>query len=333
MKDKADAIAGVTRDAVMAVNDKRAAAFDTMVAKTCMVLDSRAPIRYKTLAAMPDGIGGLLAEAIADGTDLRTIAEALMREVPKAYFETRDAYNPENSLMDSSFREQKNFLDRATLGNGVERVLYSMNDAMPCLSPFVVDDYVLDIRDLLPALNAAAKKADGKGWPIDRHIAAFVGARANFDVERQMSDLTLPDPERAAMAMLNLLAVIQWRLGQGGLQGLATWVGGLMQPSVNSFHSRERRKLIEREIPRIARDGNLVELARLLDSPEERTKDAHEFTEARTEWLAAQREIADIEEGRSNNAKALRFAQQLAALVSVTISLITVVLLLMARLL
>ncbi|HXP96101.1 MAG TPA: protein kinase family protein, partial [Telmatospirillum sp.] len=167
----------------------------------------------------------------------------------------------------------------------------------------------------------------------DRHIAAFIGARANFDVERQMSDLTLPDPERAAMAMLNLLAVIQWRLGQGGLQGLATWVGGLMQPSVNSFHNRERRKLIEKEIPRIARDGNLVELARLLDSPEERTKDAHEFTEARTEWLAAQREIANIEEGRSNNEKALRFAQQLAALVSVTISLITVVLLLLARLL
>ncbi|HXP96795.1 MAG TPA: hypothetical protein VN809_08795, partial [Telmatospirillum sp.] len=162
MKDKADAIAGVTREAVMAVNDKRAAAFDTMVAKTCMVLDSRAPIRYKTLAAMPDGIGGLLAEAIADGTDLRTIAEALMREVPKGYFETRDAYNPENSLMDSSFREQKNFLDRATLGNGVERVLYSMNDAMPCLSPLIVDDYVLDIRDLLPALNAATKKVDGK---------------------------------------------------------------------------------------------------------------------------------------------------------------------------
>jgi hypothetical protein len=332
LKDKADAIGGVTREAVMAVNDKRAAAFDTMVAKACMVLDGRAPIRYKTLAAMPDGIGALLAVAIAEGTDIRIIAEALMREVPKAYFETRDAYSPENSMMEASYRDQKVFLDRASLGNGIERVLYELNESVPCLSPFLIDDYVLDIRDLLPALNVAAKKTDGKGWPVDRHIAAFIGARANFEVERQMADLMQPDPERAAVGMLNLLALIQWRLGQGGLSGLATWVGALMQPAVNTFHNRDRRKAIEKEIPRLSREGNLVELSRLLDAPEERTKDAHGFTEARTEWLTAQRQIADIEAGRSNNTKAIRFAQQLAALISVTISLITVLLLLLKRL-
>lgn len=331
-KDKADAIAAVTRDAVMAVNEKRTAAFDTMVAKACMVLDSRAPIRYKTLAAMPDGIGGLLAMAMADGTELRIIAEAVMREVPKGYFETREAYSPENSMMEALFREQKAFLDRATLGNGIERVLYELNDAMPCISPFTVDDYVLDIRDLLPALNAAAKKVDGKNWPIDRHVAAFIGARANFDMERQMGDLVLPDPDRAVMGMLNLLALIQWRLGQGGLQGLATWVGTLMQPAISSFHSREKRAEIEKEIPRMAREGSLVELSRLLDAPEERAQDSHGFAEARAVWAAAQREIKDIEAGRTNSAKAIRFAQQLAALISMTIALITVLLLLLTRL-
>ncbi len=331
-KDKADAVGEITRDAVMAVNEKRTAAFDTMVAKTCMVLDSRAPIRYKSMAAMPDGIGGLLAVAMAEGTEVRIIAEALMREVPKGYFSTREAYSPENSMMEALFRDQKAYLDRATLGNGIERVLYEMNEGMPCLSPFTIDDYVLDIRDLLPALNAAAKKADGKSWPIDRHVAAFIGARANFDMERQMGDLTLPDPDRAAMGMLNLLALIQWRLGQGGLQGLATWVGVLMQPAINSFHNREKRAAIEKEIPRMARDGSLVELSRLLDAPDERAQDTHGFQEARAAWAEAQREIRDIEAGRSDNARAIRFAQQLAALISMTIALITVLLLLLARL-
>ncbi len=332
LKDKADAIAGVTRDAVMAVNEKRTAAFDNMVAKTCMVLDGRAPIRYKTLAAMPDGIGGLLAMAMAEGKDVRTIAEAMMREVPKGYFETREAYSPENSMMEAMFREQKAFLERGSLGNGIERVLYEMNEAMPCISPLTIDDYVLDIRDLLPALNAAAKKADGKNWPVDRHVAAFIVARANFDMERQMGDLIQPDPDRAAMGMLNLLALIQWRLGQGGLQGLATWVGSMMLPAVNSFHSRDKRAEIEKEIPRMARDGSLVELSRLLDAPEERSQDSRGFAEARATWSDAQREIRDIEEGRSDNTKAIRFAQQLAALISMSIALITVLLLLLARL-
>ncbi|PKU26453.1 hypothetical protein CWS72_00990 [Telmatospirillum siberiense] len=330
-KDKADAVSGVLRDAVMTVNEKRTAAFDLMVAKTCMLLDGRAPIRYKSVAAMPDGIGGLLAVAMVEGTEVKFIVETIVREAPKGYFETREAYSPENSIMATLYRDQKGFLERASIGNGIERVLYELNESMPCMSPFTVEDYVLDIRDLLPALNAAAKKVDAKTWPIDRHVAAFIGARANFDMERQMGDLTLPDPDRSVMGMLNLLALIQWRLGQGGLQGLATWVGTLLQPAINSYHSRERRAHIEKEIPRLAREGSLVELSRLLDAPEERAQDAHGFAEARATWASAQREIKDIEEGRVNNTKAIRFAQQLAALISMAIAFVTVVLLLLSR--
>lgn len=332
LKDKADAVAGITRDAVMSVNEKRTAAFDLMVAKTCMILDGQAPIRYKTVAAMPDGIGGLLAVAVYEGTEVRTIAETLMRGVPKGYFDTREAYSPENSMMATMYNEQKNFLDRVSIGSGVERVLYELNDSMPCLSPFTIEDYVLDIRDLLPALNTAAKKVDGKTWPIDRHVAAFIAARANFDIERQLGDLSLPDPEHSVMGMLNLLALIQWRLGQTGLQGLTSWVGGLLQPAVQSFHSREKRAQIEKEIPRLAKEGNLVELSRLLDAPEERALDSHGFAEARAEWAVAQREIQDIEEGRTNNARAIRFGQQLAALISMGIAFVTVVLLMLSRL-
>lgn len=331
-KDKADAVAAVLRDAVMTVNEKRTAAFDLMVARACMLLDGRAPIRYKTLAAMPDGIGGLLAVAMSEGTEVQTIAEAIIREAPKGYFETREAYSPENSMMATLFRDQKSFLERVAIGNGLERVLYELNESMPCISPFTQEEYVLDIRDLLPALNAAAKKVDGKSWPIDRHIAAFIGARANFDMERQMGDLTLPDPVRSVMGMLNLLALIQWRLGQGGMQGLATWVGTLLQPAISSFHNREKRAQIEKDIPRLAREGSLVELSRLLDAPEERAQDMHGFAAARAEWANAQREIKDIEEGRVNNSRAIRFAQQLSALISVSIAFVTVVLLSLSRL-
>jgi hypothetical protein len=210
--------------------------------------------------------------------------------------------------------------------------LYELNESMPCISPFTVDDYVIEIRDLLPALNSTNKKGDGKVWPIDRHIAAFIGARSNFDVDRQLSDITLPDPGKATMAMLNLLAVIQWRVGQSGLFGLASWVGGLMQPAINSFHSREKRRALEKEIPQIVREGSLVDLARLLDSPEERFKDSQGFEQARLDWSNAAREINDISVGRtSNREEALRTGHQLAALISVTIALVTVSLMLLRR--
>ncbi len=329
-KERANAVAMATGNAGSAV-DKRMAN-DVLVAKICMILDGGAPIRYKGLAAMPDGFGWLLGMRMAEGGDVRLIAEALMREVPKAWFETREAYSPDNSMLDSLFRAQKGFLDKATIGNGIERVLYELLDAMPCLSPGTAEDYVLELRDLLPALNNAAKKADGKGWPVDRHVAAFIGARANFDIDRQMADLTMPSPERSVMGMLNLLAVIQWRLGQGGLYGLAAWAGGLVQPALDSFYNRDRRRSLEKEIPRMAREGSLVELSRLLDNPEERTADRMGYDQARAEWAHAQKEILDIQAGRLNNKdEAVETAQQVAALISVTVSFITVVLLLISK--
>jgi hypothetical protein len=332
-KEKANAVAGVVRQAAQNAADKKPAS-DIMMAKICMILDSAAPIRYKGMSVMPNGIGTYLALTMVEGGDVRIIAEALMREVVKAWLETRDTYDPENSMMEGSFRELKTYLDRGTIGNGIERVLYVANESMPCISPFVVEDYVLEIRDLLPAINALAKKGDGKGWPVDRHVAAFIGARTQFDIERQMMEIAEPNPERAAMGMLNLLAVIQWRMGQGGLYGLCGWVGGLMQPAINAYRSRDRRRELEKEIPRVVREGSLVEMARLLDNAEEKYKDAQEFEQARADWADAGREIRDIEAGKiDRDDETIRTARQVAALISVTISLITVTLLIIARVL
>jgi hypothetical protein len=330
-KAKADAVAALAQSVTNPGSEKRGAV-DVVVARVCMILDTEAPIRYKGLSAMPNGFGPLLALTMIEGGDVRPIVETIVREIPKAWLETRDTYSPDNSMIEQAFRGQKSFLDRGTIGTGVERVLYELNESMPCISPFTVDDYVIEIRDLLPALNSTNKKGDGKVWPIDRHIAAFIGARSNFDVDRQLSDITLPDPGKATMAMLNLLAVIQWRVGQSGLFGLASWVGGLMQPAINSFHSREKRRALEKEIPQIVREGSLVDLARLLDSPEERFKDSQGFEQARLDWSNAAREINDISVGRtSNREEALRTGHQLAALISVTIALVTVSLMLLRR--
>lgn len=307
---------------------------DILVAKACMILDSAAPIRYKGLSLMPDGIGSFLALNMVENGDIRILAEALMRDIPSVWFETRDAYNPDNSVLEGMFRAQKMYLDRGSIGFGIERVLYEMNDSMPCLSPSTTEDYVLELRDLLPALNGAAKKGEQRGWPVDRHVAAFIAARANFEIDRQMLDLASPDPTRSCMGMLNLLAVIQWRLGQGALYGLAGWVGGLMQPAINTFHSRDKRKALEKEIPRMVREGSLVELSRLLDSAEDHHIDEVGFEQARQEWLAAQKEIREIESGKiSYRDKAMQLAQQMAALISVTISFITVTLLVIAKVL
>ena len=198
----------------------------------------------------------------------------------------------------------------------------------------VVDSYALDIKDLLPAMETATKKLefDGKSSPIDRHIAAFIGARANFEVDRFMMELAEPNPERALLGAFNLLATIQWRTGASSLPGLCTWLANLAQPIINSYHNREKRSELEREIPKLAKSGNLVEVMRVLDNRDARMTDQHEFERARAEWADAAAELREIKDGHlRKNEEAIILSQQLASLISVTISLITITLLLIGK--
>jgi hypothetical protein len=324
-KDKAVAIANVLGGDPTSAD--RRAAVDTTLAKVCMLLDPMAPIRYKSLSVMIDGFRWLLPMAMANGGDVRTIAEAMMREVPKAWFQTREAYNPDNSVMDAGFRTQKGYLDRGVIGNGLERVLYEMNDSVPCLSPIVAEDYVLELRDLLPALNAYAKKKGetSGGVAIDRHIAAFIAARANFDVERIIGDLGVADEGRKIMAMINLLAMIQWRVGVSGLNSLSMWLAHMAKPAVNGFHNREKRRQLEEELPKVGREGNIVELSRLLDSAEERGADMRGFEEAKAQWLEAFRQARDIADGAEDlRDVAAKTGQQIASLISITVAFIAI---------
>ena len=331
-KDRANAVAAAVQLTGYTASDKRSAN-DTTLARVCLILDHLAPVRYKSVSAMPDGIGFLFAMAMAEGGDLRVLVEMLVREVPHVWHDARPGYHPDIATSDGKLRRQKTYLDRATIGNGVERVLYELNEGVPCMSPFTADEFVLDLRDLLPALNNVAKKVDGKAWPVDRHVAAFVITRANFEVERLISDVADPSIERSTLAMLALLALVQWRLGQMGLFGLASWVGGLMQPAINSYHNRQKRRELEREIPKLVRTGSLIELARLLDNPDEKARDAEGFHFARAEWLDAATQIADLSSGKSQrDGRVAAMAQQVAALISVSIALVTLVAQAVARL-
>ena len=331
LKEAANAVALAVNSSGFVSSDKRIAG-DLMLCRVCLVMDRLAPLRYRTMAVMPEGIGTLLAVIMAEGGEVRPVVELFLREAHKLWVEARE-YTPEAADLDAQFREQRTFLERSSMGNGVERVLYEMNESIPCQSQYVIDDFVLEIRELLPALNGTTKRPDAKAWPIDRHVAAFIGARTSFDIERQMAEVADPNAQKSMLGMLNLLAMLQWRQGQAQLFGLTSWVGGLVQPIINSYHNRQKRRDLEKEIPKLVRQGNLIDLARLLDNAEERGRDQRGFEEAVDDWREAARQIKDIQNGLDNrDEEVAKTAQQVAALVSVGLALAAVVVLAVARL-
>ena len=323
-KDKANVVAEVVRMALNDSSDKKGAT-DLMLCKVLILLDQSAPIRYKGFNSMPDGFGAALASVVANRGDTRLLTEIISREVPKLWFGMRGEYQPDNSLMEANFRELRSFLQQTGMGFGLERCLYEMNDALPCQSTLLGEEYVVEVKELLPALNASAgKRGDSKNGPMDRHIAAFLGARMRSDIDRNLSQLNDPNQGTAMMAVLNLFAVLQYRLGPESLPGLAGWMGAVLAPVVASYHGREKRKGLEKEIPRLVRKGSIVEIYNVLENGEERVRDEHEFHWAQAQYHAAEEEIKHIiTETEERATEADRIGRQTAAVTGIVIAMVT----------
>ncbi|MGE5517115.1 MAG: hypothetical protein ACM31D_15010 [Bacteroidota bacterium] len=322
-KDRAQVVSDMVR-MVLNGGAERKVVTDQMLCKVLMLLDPTAPIRYKGFNAMPDGVGTALAAIMAQKGDTRLVAEVINREVPKLWFEARKYYLPDNSLMEGNFRELKGYLGQTGLGFGLERCLYEMNDALPCQSPLIGEEYITELKELLPALNAAAKRTDTKQLPVDRHVAAFMGARARSDIDRNLLQLSDPDPARAFMALLNLFAVFQYRLGPEQLPALSAWIGTLAAPAIAAFHSRDKRKELEKEMAKLVRRGSVVEIYNLLENPGERDKDHNDFAWAQAQYMAADDEVKRVLNNEEDRAKeAVRIGKQTAAVTGILIALIT----------
>ncbi len=323
-KDKANVVAEVVRMALNSTTDKKSST-DLMLCKVLILLDQAAPIRYKGFNAMPDGFGSALAAVMASRGDTRLLTEIILREVPRLWFEMRGEYQPDNSLMESNFKELRSYLSQTGMGYGLERCLYELNDALPCQSLLLGEEYVVEVKELLPALNvAASKRTDGKQIPVDRHIAAFLGARMRSDIDRNLTALSDPNQSVAMMGALNLFAVLQYRLGPESLPGLAAWVGVMISPIVQGFHGREKRRELEKEVPRLVRKGSVVEIYNLLENAEERVRDEQEFAFAQAQYAAAEEEIKHIiTETEERAAEADKIGRQTAAVTGIIVAMIT----------
>ncbi|MBL6945738.1 MAG: hypothetical protein ISR47_03785 [Rhodospirillales bacterium] len=298
---------------------------ELLVSKVCMSLDPEAPIRYKGYAFRPESFGPSLAIELLRQNETKIGAEIIESDLAGAWFEVHNTVGSINPSLERRFQGLQEHLRNQNPGFGIERCLYELNPGLPCQSPFIIKDYVTDVDELLVALDEASNRVDTKVPPVDRHIAAFVAAHFDQDVDKYLQALGDPNEAKSIEGMLSLLSVAQWRLGPEALFGLSSWVGGLLGPAISSYHSRTVRHDIEREIPRLVRQGSLPDLFDLIDNAEQRQQDEMGFDSAINEFILAETEIQEIEGSDSARAEsAERIGQQSAAMTTVVITLIFV---------
>lgn len=329
----AEAITG-TADAVKPHSQAVVNSSDFVVSKICILMDPSAPIRYKGISFMPDSLGTKLAMELRHDKNVQQIAEVITSGIANIWIAAQPG--PANSsrvkYIDKMFTQLRSYLHVNEAGYGIERCLYELNEDLPCQSPFLETGFVMHLEDLLPALDEAANRVDPKLRPMDRHISAFIATHHNQNIDPHLKAASSPRESIKLIGILSLLALLQWRYKIGPLYGLASWIGGHLEPAVNTYHSRTTRREIEREVPRLVRKGNLPDLFDLIDNIEKKRVDMDEFTAAKAEFAAAEHEIQDIE----TNSPARRQlyenkGQQFAAMASLVLAMIVVMVFLIAE--
>jgi len=321
---RADGIKAAVDTAVLH-KDEPEGTDEYVIAKACMVLDPQAPIRYKGFSFMPDGYGPAMANEYLQRGNADLAIEILKLDLPLTWYTLQRSVFIGASVQQAEYIKLKGYLSIDDPGYGFERCLYEINPSMPCQSEFIALDYVFEIEELLPALDKASNHVDTHANPMDRHIAAFIAARFEEDIHPHLKALASPVQETSTIGMLSLLAFLQWKLRITTLFGLSSWVGGLLGPAINTYHSRSKRREIEREIPRLVRKGSLPELFDLIDNAENRRADSEGYQAAATEYAAAELEIRDIQgTGSERQTKAERTGKQSAAVLSIVLMFIVV---------
>lgn len=294
-----------------------------VAARICSMLDPKGPIRFQRYAMMPDSLPYALPVEVMANDNKQLMADLISNDVYDGWLKAQEKSQPDYLLWQRNFVQCKRFLAIKEPGYGIERCLYEMNKGMACQSPVLKNRYVTTIRELLPALDITASEVDSEVRPLDRHVMAFIAARFDEDIQPHLRALGSSDEQRRTIGMLSLLAFIQWKTNIQALHGLTSWVGGLLQPAINSYHSRTTRKEIEKAIPQLVRQGSLPELFNLIDNAEKRRIDDDGFADAQREFGEAEQEIQEIESDDGlHQSKLLRSGQKITASAGILLALI-----------
>lgn len=325
---KAPALANaVAKEAEAAGGSAAARADEALVARIAMTLDPAAPIRYKGARMMPDGFGPALARSWLGEGDGQAPAEIIGLELAVRWLAVQSDETGRHGLLRRDFARLRPLLENTGPGYGLERCLYETNPGLACQSPLIKRFHAVDIAGLLNALEEAAATASDDALPMDRHIAGFIAARCEHGIDFRLATLAERQKGRMVAGVLGLLADLQRRLKVAALPALSLWISKHLGSVVATYHNRSAREQIEREVEAAAREGNLPELCRVVETPARRSADERGFAAAQREYAALEGRIRHITaQDLAPSAEMEDRAQGAAAMVSLVSSAIASVL-------
>ncbi len=315
-------------NAVMSSQQTGAAGGDRALARVLIALDPAAPIRLRGLGVKIESIPYALCLAYNNDRNRQRIVEMIVGRLPGHWLDMQPdgAADPPQPL--APFDRMSFYLERRSLGQGIERCLYQFNPDMPCISPFVYGQYVMTLEQLMASLERTAEKRIPDSPPWDHHVTAFIAARLDRLPDKVLQAIAkVDDPLTHHRAALHMLARVQRYYGPKNLPNMCEWVRPMAEKIIDSMHNRRTKERLHKMLSHAVETGSLVEVLAAVDDPEARREDKDGFERARQEYAQNLREMTWLESGGlTSDAHIARQTRNWATTISALLSGIVVML-------
>ena len=295
---------------------------ERLAARASIALDGPAPLRFKGLALMLDGIGDMVATSLDHPERRQILAELFQARLAPIWLAGQTEPKSDSARWQQAFERLPQFISSGTAGYGIERCLYELNAHIPCQSPIVERFYVTNMAELIWALNDYARNPGPAPKLVDRHIAAFCAVRC-----KQMSDQwlrPLGDSEQSStykIGILKIMALVQQVSKLEQAPDLTKVLAEMLQPVVESFNNLKQRKKMHADVEAAGKTGKTSELLALFNDMQvlDRDEKAYHAAQANYHRTASQISLLHIDAGNADH-HAKEMGEQVAAIASGSIA-------------
>lgn len=288
-----------------------------IIAEFCLLLDPNAPIHLRDISIFPDGVSKAIFYCIRHNINYDNFKDLFSSDLLRNWY-----IKQVNLRAPSNISEVKININRNDIGYGLDRIIYDLDDDLPCLSPLIGKEYVTNAARVLKALDKNYAAIKGTILPYDKNLIAFLRSKLGKKIDGILLDLNSQKESLQISAIIRLYADMQKNYGPIQVINLGQWLSSVSKPIIESYHNLKTQKKVEKSLVKVSKSGKIIEIYQALEDSEIKEKDNEQYKKTKKEIMSLIYEKNKIltqsnkiiEEAKNN---ALKFTSILAVMTMV----------------
>lgn len=300
------------------------------LSKLLSKLDPQGSIRYNSLSITAKSIPDVLYYCMV--TQKMSIVNRIMEIIHEQYWIVNDDVNFANTLNQNEALLILNISNKYSIKSHIysyERITYSINIHAPCASPILSSEYVMNLDDLLHALDKLAAK-NPKQFDIDRHIIAFAAAKLNLYKEDEIQLLKKVSNlfNNNLICGLCILNIAQQCAREINISKLCSVLTNKIIRLLNRhLHNVQTKNDFAKALDEASKSGQLSKVIHVLSNQNQFIHDHNGYNNALRNIRAIKHQIHELNLSNANNNNALFWGQKITVLFSYILCCILLVIL------